>query len=110
MQNDDYTISQTNCWDNQILKSFKIPMSILPEVKNSSDNFGYTHKSITGKSYPINGMAGDQQAATIGQCCFNKGSVKSTYGTGAFILMNTGNKKIYSKNRLLTTICYQIKR
>ena len=99
----------TNCWDREILKSLKIPTHILPEVKDSSDDFGYTHKSITGKSYPINGMVGDQQAAAIGQCCFKKGSVKSTYGTGAFILMNTGYKKIYSKNRLLTTICYRLK-
>ena len=103
-----YNITE-NCWDKKILKSLKIPMSILPEVKDTSDNFGCTHKSITGKSYPINGMAGDQQAAAIGQCCFNKGSVKSTYGTGAFMLMNTGDKKIYSKNKLLTTICYQLK-
>ena len=84
----------TNKWDNQILKSLKIPTHILPVIKNSSDNFGRTHKSITGKSYPITGVVGDQQAATIGQCCFEKGSVKSTYGTGAFVLMNTGYKKI----------------
>jgi len=98
----------TNSWDNQILKSLKIPTHILPIIKDSSDNFGATHKSITGRSYPITGVVGDQQAATIGQCCFEKGSVKSTYGTGAFILMNTGNKKIYSKNRLLTTLCYRL--
>ena len=97
-----------NTWDKDILKSLKIPKYILPEVKDSSDNFGYTDKSITGKSYPINGVVGDQQAATIGQSCFTSGSVKSTYGTGAFILMNTGNKKIYSKNQLLTTICYRL--
>ena len=98
----------TNQWDNQILKSLKIPFHILPNIKNSSDNFGMTHKSITGKSYPITGVVGDQQAATIGQCCFQKGSVKGTYGTGAFVLMNTGYKKIYSKNRLLTTVCYRL--
>ena len=98
----------SNQWDNQILKSLKIPSHILPVIKNSSDNFGTTHKSITEKSYPITGVVGDQQAATIGQCCFEKGSVKSTYGTGAFILMNTGYKKIYSKNRLLTTVCYRL--
>ena len=102
-----YNIS-TNKWDNQILKSLKIPSHILPEIKNSSDFFGNTHKSITGKAYPITGVVGDQQAATIGQCCFNKGAVKSTYGTGAFVLMNTGSKKVYSKNRLLTTVCYRI--
>lgn len=98
----------TNKWDEQILKSLKIPSHILPIIKNSSDHFGMTHRSITGKSYPITGVVGDQQAATIGQCCFKKGSVKCTYGTGAFVLMNTGSKKIYSKNRLLTTICYRL--
>jgi len=98
----------TNQWDNQILKSLKIPSHILPNIKNSSDNFGRTHKSITGISYPITGVVGDQQAAAIGQCCFEKSSVKSTYGTGAFVLMNTGPKKIYSKNRLLTTVCYRL--
>ena len=99
----------TNNWDNQILKILKIPRDILPVIKDSSDNFGYTHKSITGESYQITGVVGDQQAATIGQCCFEKGSVKSTYGTGAFVLMNTGNKKIYSKNKLLTTVCYRLR-
>ena len=98
----------TNQWDKQILKSLKIPSHILPLIKNSSDDFGKTHKSITGKSYPITGVIGDQQAATIGQCCFEKGSVKSTYGTGTFVLMNTGSKKIYSNNRLLTTVCYRL--
>ena len=97
-----------NEWDKSILKSLKIPKNILPQVKDSSDDFGFTDKSITGKSYPINGVVGDQQAATIGQSCFEKGSVKCTYGTGAFILMNTGSKKIYSKNKLLTTICYRL--
>ena len=86
----------TNQWDKQILKSLKIPSHILPLIKNSSDYFGKTHKSITGKSYPITGVIGDQQAATIGQCCFEKGSVKSTYGTGIFVLMNTGSKKTTS--------------
>ena len=98
----------TNNWDKQILKSLNIPASILPTVKDSSDDFGQSHASITGKSYPITGIVGDQQAAAIGQCCFKKGSVKSTYGTGAFVIMNTGNEKIYSKNKLLTTICYRL--
>ncbi len=97
-----------NKWDNEILKIFNISKNILPEVKNSADNFGVTKKSIIGKSIPINGVVGDQQAATIGQCCFSPGSVKSTYGTGAFVLMNTGSKKIFSKNKLLTTICYRL--
>ena len=98
----------TNDWDDDILRNLKIPKNILPEVKNSSDNFGYTHKSITNTSYPINGVIGDQQSAIVGQCCFTKGSVKTTYGTGAFVIMNTGSKKIYSKNKLLTTICYRL--
>ena len=98
----------TNNWDRQILRNLKIPSHILPIVKNSSDDFGKTHKKITGTSYPISGVIGDQQASAIGQCCFERGSVKSTYGTGAFVLMNTGNKIIYSKNRLLTTVCYRL--
>ena len=98
----------TNKWDGQILKILKIPKEILPVVKDCAADFGYTDPSITGTSYPITGMVGDQQSATIGQCCFEPGSVKSTYGTGAFLLLNTGSKKVYSKNRLLTTICYRI--
>ncbi|MDC3232655.1 glycerol kinase GlpK [Pelagibacteraceae bacterium] len=103
-----YNIS-TNKWDDGILKLLKIKKNILPEVKDCSDDFGSTHSSITGQPIPINGVVGDQQAATIGQCCFEPGSIKSTYGTGAFVLLNTGNKIIYSKNRLLTTIAYRIK-
>ena len=103
-----YNIS-TNKWDDSILKILKIQKHILPEVKNCSDDFGFTHPSITEKTIPITGVVGDQQSASIGQCCFDPGSLKSTYGTGAFVLLNTGNKKIYSKNRLLTTIAYRIK-
>jgi glycerol kinase len=80
----------------------------LPTVKDCSDDFGYTDPSITDESYPITGMIGDQQSATVGQCCFDTGSLKSTYGTGAFVLLNTGNKKIFSKNKLLTTIGYRL--
>ena len=98
----------TNEWDNQILKILKIPQEILPVVKDCSADFGHTDPSLTGISYPITGMVGDQQSATIGQCCFEPGSLKSTYGTGAFVLLNTGSKKVYSKNRLLTTIGYRI--
>ena len=98
-----------NKWDNEILRKLNIPKSILPEVKNSADYFGKTSKKIIGEEIPINAVLGDQQAAAVGQACFNKGSVKSTYGTGAFVMMNTGNKKILSKNKLLTTICYRIK-
>ena len=80
----------------------------MPTVKDCSADFGHTDPSLTGTSYPITGMVGDQQSATIGQCCFEPGSLKSTYGTGAFVLLNTGSKKVYSKNRLLTTIGYRI--
>ncbi len=97
-----------NKWDDELLKIFKIPKSILPQVKDSADDYGSTNKLTIGESISITGVAGDQQAATVGQCCFSKGSVKSTYGTGAFVLMNTGSKKINSKNKLLTTICYRI--
>ena len=98
----------TNKWDDTILKLLKIKKNILPEVKDCADDYGQTHSSITGRSIPINGVVGDQQSATIGQCCFDPGSLKSTYGTGAFVLLNTGSRKIYSKNRLLTTIAYKI--
>ena len=97
-----------NKWDDNILRLLKIDKSLLPVVKDCSDDYGSTHSSVTGKPIPITGVVGDQQAATIGQCCFEPGSIKSTYGTGAFVLLNTGNKIIYSKNRLLTTIAYRI--
>ena len=99
----------SNKWDDKILKLLKIEKHILPEVKDCADDYGYTESSITGKPISITGVVGDQQSATIGQCCFEPGSLKSTYGTGAFVLLNTGNKIIYSKNRLLTTIAYRIK-
>ena len=97
-----------NKWDKQILNMLKIPEHILPEVKDCSDDFGHTDPKITGESYSVTGMIGDQQSATVGQCCFEPGSLKSTYGTGAFLLLNTGNKIIYSKNKLLTTIGYRL--
>ena len=97
-----------NKWDHEILKKLNIPKSILPEVKNSADDFGKTDKKIIGKEIPISAVLGDQQAAAVGQTCFDKGSIKSTYGTGAFVIMNTGSKKINSKNKLLTTICYRL--
>ena len=97
-----------NKWDDEILKKLNIPKSILPKVKNSADDFGKTDKKITGKEIPISAVLGDQQAAAVGQTCFEKGSIKSTYGTGAFVIMNTGSKKINSKNKLLTTICYRL--
>ena len=94
--------------DKEILKKLNIPQKILPEVKNSADNFGKTDKKITGVEISISAVLGDQQAAAFGQTCFEKGSIKSTYGTGAFVIMNTGPKKINSKNKLLTTICYRL--
>ncbi len=97
-----------NKWDKEILNKLKISKNILPEIKNSADNFGSTNKKIIGTEIPISAVLGDQQAAAVGQSCFEKGSVKSTYGTGAFVIMNTGYKKIYSKNKLLTTICYRL--
>ena len=98
----------SNKWDDEILKKLKISKNILQEVKNSADNFGSTNKKIVGTEIPISAVLGDQQAAAVGQSCFEKGSVKSTYGTGAFVIMNTGFKKIYSRNKLLTTICYRL--
>ena len=97
-----------NKWDKEILKKLNISKSILPDVKNSADNFGSTNKKIIGYEIPISAVLGDQQAAAVGQSCFKKGSIKSTYGTGAFVIMNTGSKKIFSKNKLLTTICYRL--
>ena len=90
----------SNKWDDKILNLLKIKKHILPKVLDCADDYGSTHPSITGKSISITGVVGDQQSATIGQCCFEVGSLKSTYGTGAFVLLNTGNKIIYSKNRL----------
>ncbi len=98
----------SNKWDKDILKIFKLNEKILPTVKNSADDFGFTSEKIIGQKIKISAVLGDQQAAAIGQACFEKGSVKSTYGTGAFLLMNTGEKKIMSKNKLITTICYRI--
>jgi len=97
-----------NKWDNEILRKLNIPKNILPMVINSADNFGNTNKKVVGKEIPISAVLGDQQAAAVGQACFEKGSIKSTYGTGAFVIMNTGSKKIYSKNKLLTTIYYRL--
>ena len=97
-----------NKWDFEVLKKLDISKNILPEVKNSADNFGITNKKIVGKEIPISAVLGDQHAAAVGQACFEKGSVKSTYGTGAFVIMNTGFKKIYSNHKLLTTICYRL--
>ncbi|MBP3887865.1 MAG: glycerol kinase GlpK [Cellulosilyticum sp.] len=92
------------CWDEDLLKYFNIPASMLPEVRPSSAIYGYTDQNVMGGEVPIAGVAGDQQAALFGQCCFEPGEVKNTYGTGCFLLMNTGEKAIESKHQLLTTI------
>ncbi len=91
-------------WDEELLKVFGIPESILPKVLPSSGDFGYTDKNLFGTELPILGAAGDQQSALFGQCCFRPGMTKSTYGTGGFLLMNTGDKPVISKEGLLTTL------
>ena len=98
----------TQKWDDELLELFDIPRSLLPEVLDSSDDFGTTDASLFGAKIPITGIAGDQQAALIGQACFEAGMVKSTYGTGCFMIMNSGDKPIKSENRLLTTVAYRI--
>jgi glycerol kinase len=95
-------------WDKKLLDLFEIPIEMMPEVRNSSEIYGYIDEDLFGTKVPIAGIAGDQQAALFGQNCFMKGMVKNTYGTGCFILMQTGDKKIESKNGLLTTIAWGI--
>lgn len=92
------------CWDRELLDYFGIPMSMMPNVQPSSSIFGYTDPELMGDKIPVAGMAGDQQAALFGQCCFEKGEIKNTYGTGCFLLMNTGEERIVSQKGLLTTI------
>ena len=92
------------CWDEELLNLLNIPKSILPEVCNSSYIFGYTEKKILSKKIPISGVAGDQQSALFGQMGFNKGDIKTTYGTGCFMLLNTGSDRINSKHGSLTTL------
>lgn len=92
------------CWDKKILEYFHIPESMLPDVRPSSFIYGYTEMNVLGGHIPIAGVAGDQQAALFGQCCFGEGEVKNTYGTGCFLLMNTGEKAALSENGLLTTV------
>ena len=95
-------------WDDELLKLFNIPRSILPEVKQSSEIYGETATTLFSTKIPISGIAGDQQAALFGQMCTKPGMVKNTYGTGCFLLMNTGDKAVYSENNLLTTIGWKI--
>ena len=98
----------TQDWDDSLLELFQVPQSLLPEVKDCADQFGMTDPDILGTSVPILGIAGDQQAAVIGQACFTPGSMKSTYGTGCFALLNTGADAVTSTNRLLTTVAYRL--
>ncbi len=95
-------------WDDDLLKALKIPRQILPEVLDNDAEFGVAEAGLLGRAIPITGMAGDQQAATIGQACLKPGMMKSTYGTGCFALMNTGAEAVTSKHRLLTTIAYRL--
>lgn len=95
-------------WDDQLLRFLGVPKSVLPEVRDSSAAFGATDPELFGAAIPVCGIAGDQQAALIGQACFAPGMLKSTYGTGCFALLNTGPTPVASKNRLLTTIAYQL--
>src|SRR5476651_992942 len=98
----------TGQWDDELLKILRVPRSMLPEVKDSSAKFGDSLPDLFGGPIAISGIAGDQQAATIGQACFSPGMIKSTYGTGCFALLNTGTTPVASNNRLLTTIAYQL--
>ncbi|WP_293441724.1 glycerol kinase GlpK [Planktotalea sp.] len=95
-------------WSKTMCDLLDIPMNLLPEVKDSAADFGVTRADLFGREIPILGVAGDQQAATVGQACFEPGMLKSTYGTGCFALLNTGDTPVTSKNRLLTTIAYQL--
>ncbi|MCG7495087.1 glycerol kinase GlpK [Thalassobius sp. Cn5-15] len=96
------------CWSSTICALFDIPMSMLPEVKDCAADFGTSRADLFGRGIPICGVAGDQQAATLGQACFKPGMLKATYGTGCFALLNTGKAPVQSNNRLLTTIAYQL--
>jgi glycerol kinase len=98
----------TGEWDKDVCAILDIPMQLLPKVKDCAAEFGIVKSEIFGAEIPILGVAGDQQAATVGQACFSAGMMKSTYGTGCFALLNTGSERVLSKNRLLTTIAYQL--
>jgi glycerol kinase len=99
---------RTGRWDDGLCELFNVPRNCLPEVRDSAGDFGVTDPSVLGVALPIRGVAGDQQAALVGQACFAAGELKSTYGTGAFMVLNTGQKLVRSSNRLLSTIAYQL--
>jgi glycerol kinase len=96
-------------WDEDLLRLIRVPRALLPDVRDSSEIYGATAPGLFDKAIPIGGIAGDQQAALIGQACFEPGMAKSTYGTGCFLLLNTGEKAVLSRNRMLTTPAYRIK-
>jgi len=98
-----------NAWDDELLKILKIPDSLLPDVKDCADDFGETIPELFGSAVNIRGVAGDQQAALIGQACFERGTIKSTYGTGCFAVLNTGGELVRSQNRLVSTIGYRLR-
>jgi glycerol kinase len=98
----------TGEWDDDLLRMFDVPRSLLPGVRDCAADFGVTEAKLLGAAVPISGVAGDQQAATVGQACFAPGMMKSTYGTGCFALLNTGATAVASQNRLLTTVAYQL--
>jgi glycerol kinase len=95
-------------WDQELLDLFRVPRAILPEVRDCAAHFGETQAELLGRPIPVTGIAGDQQAAAVGQACFSPGMIKSTYGTGCFVLVNTGDQAVRSRNRLLTTVCYRL--
>jgi glycerol kinase len=95
-------------WDVELLKAFRIPRSLLPEVRDCAGDFGTSARGVLGAAVPIAGIAGDQHAATVGQACFAPGMIKSTYGTGTFAVLNTGARQVRSRNRLLTTLAYRL--
>ncbi len=99
---------RTQRWDPELLDLFGVPASMLPEVRDSAADFGRSEKSLFGAAIPIRGIAGDQQAATVGQACFAPGMIKSTYGTGCFMVLNTGSELKLSSNRLLSTVAYRL--
>jgi glycerol kinase len=102
-----YNIAR-NAWDDDLCAALRVPPAMLPEVRDCAADFGRTRADLFGRELPILGVAGDQQAATVGQACFQPGMMKSTYGTGCFALLNTGADMVPSKNRLLTTIAYRL--
>jgi glycerol kinase len=99
---------RTGQWDEELCELFDVPLRCLPEVRDCAGDFGFADKTVLGENLPICGVAGDQQAALVGQACFSPGDVKSTYGTGAFLILNTGKQLVRSRSRLLSTVAYRL--